>query len=101
VGLVFGLVHLRSPEFSGVQTDLLTQVADVNGIQRTVIPTPESRKVDRSPMSLVAILLKVSMSLFTLSHRVLREVAQQPLSSAARVFLADSVQDLRGLRPDT
>jgi len=27
---------------------LLTQLADVNGIPRTVIPTPENRKVDGS-----------------------------------------------------
>jgi hypothetical protein len=44
-GLIFGLIHLRSPTFIGIQIDLATQVANVDGIRRTVIPTPENRKV--------------------------------------------------------
>ena len=47
-GLIFGLIHLRSPGFIGVQIDVLAQIADVSGIRRTVIPTPENRKVGGS-----------------------------------------------------
>jgi hypothetical protein len=51
-GLIFGLIHLRSPAFIGVQINGAMQVADVNGIRRTIIPSPENRKVDRSVLSL-------------------------------------------------
>jgi hypothetical protein len=44
-GLIFGLIRLRSPAFIGVQINELTQISDVNGIWRTIIPTPENRKV--------------------------------------------------------
>jgi hypothetical protein len=44
-GLIFGLIHLRSPGFVGVRINCLAQVADVDGIRRTVISSPENRKV--------------------------------------------------------
>ena len=47
-GLIFGLIRLRSSGFIGVQIDVLAQIADVNSIRRTVIPTPENRKVGGS-----------------------------------------------------
>ena len=53
-GLIFGLIHLRSPPFIGVQIDLLAQITDVNGLRRTVIPTPENRKVSGSTPPLAA-----------------------------------------------
>ena len=43
-GLIFGLIHLRSPTFIGIQINVATQVTNVNGTRRTVIPTPENRK---------------------------------------------------------
>jgi hypothetical protein len=49
VGSVFGLIRLRSPTFIGVRINAAMQVADVNGIQRTIIPSPENRKVVGSP----------------------------------------------------
>ena len=47
-GLIFGLIRLRSPAFISVQINVAGQVADVNGLRRTVIPTPENRKVGGS-----------------------------------------------------
>jgi hypothetical protein len=47
-GLIFGLIRLRSPAFVRVQINAATQVVDVNSIQRTIIPTPENRKVGSS-----------------------------------------------------
>jgi hypothetical protein len=57
-GLIFDLIRLRSPTFISIQFDAAMQVADVNGIRRTVIPTPENRKVGSSfDATLVAKLL--------------------------------------------
>jgi hypothetical protein len=47
-GLIFGLIRLRSPTFIGVRINAAMQVADVNGIPRTIIQTPENRKVGGS-----------------------------------------------------
>ena len=47
-GLSFGLIRLRSPRFIGIQINAAMQVADVNGIRRTVIPRPENRMVSGS-----------------------------------------------------
>ena len=47
-GLIFGLIRLRSPTFIGVRIDAVMQVADVNGIRRTIILTSENRKVGGS-----------------------------------------------------
>src|SRR2546423_14936119 len=44
-GLIFGLIRLRSPAFIGVRINVLAGIADVNGIWRTIIQTPENRKV--------------------------------------------------------
>jgi hypothetical protein len=44
-GLIFGLIRLRSPTFIGVRINAAMQVADLNGIRRTIIQTPENRKV--------------------------------------------------------
>ena len=44
-GLIFGLIRLRSSSFIGVRIHAAMQVADANGIRRTIIPTPENRKV--------------------------------------------------------
>jgi hypothetical protein len=44
-GLIFGLIRLRSPKFIGIQINAAMQVADVDGIQRTIIPSPENREV--------------------------------------------------------
>ena len=43
--LIFGLIRLRSPTFIGVQINAAMQVADLNGIRRTIIQTSENRKV--------------------------------------------------------
>jgi hypothetical protein len=43
-----GLIRLRSPTFIGVRINAAMQVADVNGIRRTIIQTPENRKVGAS-----------------------------------------------------
>ena len=53
-GLIFGLIRLRSPTFIGIQINAAMQVTDVNDIRRTVIPTPENRKVDDSALPLAA-----------------------------------------------
>ncbi len=45
-GLIFGLIRLRSPTFIGVRINAAMQVADVNGIRRTIIQTSENWKVD-------------------------------------------------------
>jgi hypothetical protein len=63
-GLIFGLIHLRSPAFIGVRIAVLAQIADVNGIWRTIILTPENRKVGGSTMPLVAALASVNMWCF-------------------------------------
>ena len=47
-GLIFGLIRLRSSTFISIQINAVMQVTDVNGIQRTIIPSPESRKVGGS-----------------------------------------------------
>ena len=47
-GLIFGLIHLRSPEFIGIQTAEESQAVNANDIRRTVIQTPENRKVGGS-----------------------------------------------------
>ncbi len=41
-GLIFGLIRLRSSMLIGIQINAAMQVTDVNGIQRTLIPSPES-----------------------------------------------------------
>jgi hypothetical protein len=46
-GLIFGLIRLRSSTFIGIRISEAMQVADVNGIWRTIIPTPENRKASR------------------------------------------------------
>jgi hypothetical protein len=56
-GLIFGLIRLRSPTFIGVRINAAMQVADVNGIQRTIIQTPENRKVGGSTPPLATELL--------------------------------------------
>jgi hypothetical protein len=56
-GLIFGLIRLRSPKFTCVRINAETQVADVNGIRRTVIPSPENRKVGGSTPPLATKLL--------------------------------------------
>jgi hypothetical protein len=48
-GLIFGLLHLCSPTFIVIRIYASMQVANVNGIRRTVIPTPDNRKVGGSP----------------------------------------------------
>jgi hypothetical protein len=53
VVLIFGLIRLRSPTFIGVRINAAMQVAGVNGIRRTIIQTPENRKVGSSTQSLV------------------------------------------------
>ena len=53
-GLIFGLIRLRSPKFNGIRIDTATQVTDVNGVRRTVIPTSENWKVGGSTPSLAA-----------------------------------------------
>src|SRR5918998_3616493 len=47
-GLIIGLIRLRSPTFIGVRSNAAMQVADVNGIRRTIILTSENRKVGGS-----------------------------------------------------
>src|SRR5947199_2031575 len=47
-GLIFRLIRLRSPTFIGVRINAAMQVADVNGIRRTIIQTSENRKVGGS-----------------------------------------------------
>lgn len=44
-GLIFGLIHLRSSTFISIQINGIVQVANVDGIRPTVVPTPENRKV--------------------------------------------------------
>ena len=44
-GLIFGLIHLRSSTFIDIQINTAIQVTDVSGIRRTIIQTPENRKV--------------------------------------------------------
>jgi hypothetical protein len=44
-GLIFGLIHLRSSTFIGIRINPAMQVADVSGIRRTTVLTPENRKV--------------------------------------------------------
>ena len=46
-GLIFGLIRMRSPTFICIQINAAMQVTDVNGVQRTIIPSPENRKVGR------------------------------------------------------
>jgi hypothetical protein len=45
-GLIFGLIRLRSSTFIGIRISSAMQVTDVSVIRRTIIPTPENRKVD-------------------------------------------------------
>src|SRR5947209_18799239 len=59
-GLIFGLVRLRSSAFSRVRFNAAMQVTDVNGIRRTVIQTPENRKVGGSTPPLVATATRVN-----------------------------------------
>jgi hypothetical protein len=51
-GPIFGFIRLRSPVFISIQIQYTLQVTDVNGLWRTVIPTPENRKVSGPPASL-------------------------------------------------
>jgi hypothetical protein len=48
LGLIFGLIRLHSSTFIDIRINTAMQVADVNGLQRTTIPTPENRKVGGS-----------------------------------------------------
>jgi hypothetical protein len=48
-GLIFGLIRLRSPTSIGVRINAAMQVADINGIRRTIIQTSENRKVAVRP----------------------------------------------------
>jgi hypothetical protein len=48
-----GLIYLRSPAFIGVRIDVLVQIADINGIRRTMILTSEKQKVGGSVLSLL------------------------------------------------
>ncbi len=48
-GLIVGLIHLRSCAFIGILINTPMQAANVSAIQRTIIPTPENRKVGGSP----------------------------------------------------
>jgi hypothetical protein len=47
-GLIFGLIRLRSPTFIDIQINAATQLTDMSDIQRTIIPSPENRKVSCS-----------------------------------------------------
>lgn len=47
-GLIFGLIRLRSPTFGRVRINAVMQVADVNGIRRTIIQVLKNRKVGGS-----------------------------------------------------
>src|SRR5947209_18483120 len=47
-GLIFGLIRVRSSMFIGIQIDAAMQVTNVSVIPRTIIPTPENRKVGGS-----------------------------------------------------
>jgi hypothetical protein len=47
-GLIFGLIRLRSSKFIGIRINTTVQVTNVNGTRRTIIPTPENRKVGGS-----------------------------------------------------
>ena len=62
-GLIFGLIHPRSPTFIGIQINLATQVVNVNDIRRTVIPTPENRKVGGSTPPLATTLTSANARL--------------------------------------
>jgi hypothetical protein len=46
-GIVVSSVYV-SPTFIGIQINAAMQVADVNSVQRTIIPSPENRKVQGS-----------------------------------------------------
>jgi hypothetical protein len=50
-GLIFGLIRLRSPAFISIHINAAMQVADVNGIRRTIITTFENRKVDGATLT--------------------------------------------------
>ena len=41
-GLILGLIRLHSPAF---KSNVAVQVVNVDGLRRTVIPTPENRQV--------------------------------------------------------
>jgi hypothetical protein len=47
-GLIFGLIHMRLSTFIGIQINTAMQVTNVSVIRRTVIPSPENRKVSAS-----------------------------------------------------
>lgn len=68
-GLIFGLIHLRSPAFIGVRIDVLAQIADVNGLRRTVILTPENRKVGGSTPPLAAATRCAELQTISVSFR--------------------------------
>jgi hypothetical protein len=44
-GLIFGLIRLRSSKFIGVRINTTAHVTNVDVIRRTIIPSPENRKV--------------------------------------------------------
>jgi hypothetical protein len=47
-GLIFGLIRMRSSTFFGIQINAAIQVTDVSVTRRTIIPSPETRKVGGS-----------------------------------------------------
>jgi hypothetical protein len=63
-GLIFGLIRIRSSVFISVRINLAMQVPDVSGMQRTITPSPENRKVDGSVLSLTTTLNSVTLLCF-------------------------------------
>lgn len=47
-GLIFGLIRIRSSMFIGIRINAAMQVTAVSVIRRTIIPSPENRKVGGS-----------------------------------------------------
>jgi hypothetical protein len=47
-GLIFGLIHLRSFGLIGIQINVEMHVTNAGVTWRTIIPTPENRKVQGS-----------------------------------------------------
>jgi hypothetical protein len=60
-GLIFGLIRLRSPTFIDVLISASVQVVNVNGFWRTIIRTPENRKVGGSILSLAITVTGVTL----------------------------------------
>ena len=60
---------MRSSEFSGVRGSAAMQVTDVSGTRRTVVPSPENRKVDGSTPSLATTACQVDQLMIPLSRQ--------------------------------